>query len=107
MITFGIVILLAAAQAAAPQASMSSMRAPNIQVPAHLPVANLHPGLDGQDTMLALKNGSVFAIRTWNLESGVLHYRNAFGGHNSISTDLIDMERSSKLNADRKMATFR
>ena len=104
MLTIGLVVLLAAAQAA-PQEFAASMRVPNVQLPANLPLANLHPG-PGPDTLLALRNGSVIALRSWRVEGAILHYQNVFDGRNSILVEMIDMERSKKLNADRQVPNF-
>ncbi len=94
--TLGLLLLLAAP-------AQNSLAAPNIQVPPHLPVANLPPGLMGPDVQLALKNGSILALRTYRFEGDMVHYRNVFGGISSVPLSHVDMERSKKLNADRLM----
>ncbi len=64
-------------------------------------MANVPPGLEGQDTLLVVRSGSILALRHFHIEGEVIHYRNVFGGENTIAMSQVDLERTQKLNADR------
>lgn len=98
LITMSLLLMLGGvpAQTAGTQAP-AAQAAPAAQ----LPLANLPPGLEGPDIQIAVKSGSILAIRFYRIEGDLLHYKNVFGGHNTIAVSILDMERTQKLNADR------
>ena len=71
--------------------------------PAHLPLANLPPRQLPPDTLLAFRNGSIFAVRSYRIEGRSIHYTTNYGAQNQAALDALDLERSRRLNADRQM----
>jgi hypothetical protein len=53
------------------------------------------------DTILQLKNGSMYGLRDYWLSAGRLYYLTNYGGQNSVSLSEIDFEKTTQLNADR------
>lgn len=74
-----------------------------VPAPASLSLANLPPGLEGKDTLLAVRGGSILAIRSYRIEGDRLVYRNVMGGENTMALASVDMERTQRLNTDRKV----
>jgi len=52
-------------------------------------------------TLLALEDGSEFALTQYWLEGHELHYVTTYGGRNSLPVERIDLERTVRDNADR------
>jgi hypothetical protein len=53
------------------------------------------------DTILQLKNGSMYGLRDYWLSDGRLYYLTNYGGQNSVALSEIDFEKTNQLNADR------
>lgn len=53
------------------------------------------------DTILQLKNGSMYGLRDYWIMDERLYYVTNYGGQNSVLLSQIDFEKSSELNADR------
>ena len=71
--------------------------------PRHLPLANLPPRQQQPDTLLVFKNGSIFAVRSYRIENGSIHYTTNYGARNQVALAALDPERTRQLNADRQM----
>jgi hypothetical protein len=56
------------------------------------------------ETLLYLKNGSVFAVATYTVSDGELHYATAYGERNDLAVDLIDLQKTIEANAERGVA---
>ena len=55
--------------------------------PAHLPLANLPPRQLQPDTLLAFRNGSIFAVRSYRIEGRSIHYTTNYGAQNQAALD--------------------
>ncbi len=88
-------------QQSARPAQTRGTSAPPPPPPTDLPLANLAPSLEGPDIQIAFKSGSILAIRSYRLEGDSVHYKNNFGGENTVPLSALNMERTQKLNADR------
>jgi hypothetical protein len=53
------------------------------------------------DTILQLKNGSMYGLRDYWLSDGRLYYLTNYGGQNSVPLAEIDFAKTNQLNADR------
>jgi hypothetical protein len=53
------------------------------------------------DTILQLKNGSMYGLRDYWLTGGRLYYLTNYGGQNSVPLSDIDFAKTNQLNADR------
>jgi hypothetical protein len=53
------------------------------------------------DTILQLKNGSMYGLRDYWLADGRLNYLTNYGGQNAVSLAEIDFEKTNQLNAER------
>ena len=51
--------------------------------------------------LLYLKDGSVFAVPRYTVSDGKLNYVTVYGGDNSISLDLLDLQKTIEANAQR------
>jgi len=56
------------------------------------------------ETLLYLKDGTVFAIATYTVSDGQLHYVTAYGEKNDVLVDLIDLQKTIEANAQRGVA---
>lgn len=56
------------------------------------------------ETLLYLKDGSVFAVATYAVSDGELHYATAYGEKNDVAVDLIDLQKTIEANAERGVA---
>lgn len=56
------------------------------------------------ETLLYLKSGSVFAVATYTVSDGELHYATAYGERNDVAVDLIDLQKTIEANAERGVA---
>lgn len=84
----------------------------------YTPVLNPYPLTEAEDlgaagtgtaqarteTLLYLKDGSVFAVATYTVSDGELHYATAYGEKNDIAVDLIDLQKTIEANAERGVA---
>lgn len=53
--------------------------------------------------LIAYRNRSMYAALTWWLEGNTLHYVTTQNTHNQASLDLIDVDKTIKLNQDRNV----
>ena len=53
--------------------------------------------------LIAYRNRSMYAAISWWMEGDTLHYVTTQNTHNQTSLDLIDLERTTKLNQDRNV----
>jgi len=78
----------------------------------YTPLPNVSPsveylpesGGDGemlQEVLLYLKDGSVFAVASYTVSGGKLHYVTRYGGENDIDVDLLDLQKTVDANAAR------
>lgn len=56
------------------------------------------------DTLLYLKDGSVFAVASYTVSDGRLHYVTSYGERNDVSVDLLDLQTTIEANAARGVA---
>ena len=56
------------------------------------------------DTLLQLKDGSMYGLTAYWVEGGELHYVTNYGGANAIPLDRIDLAKTVQLNASRGQA---
>jgi len=56
------------------------------------------------ETLLYLKDGSVFAVATYTVADGVLHYVTSYGEKNDLLIDLLDLQKTIEANAARGVA---
>jgi hypothetical protein len=56
------------------------------------------------ETLLYLKDGTVFAVATYTVSDGQLHYLTAYGEKNDVLVDLIDLQKTIEANAQRGVA---
>lgn len=56
------------------------------------------------ETLLYLKDGSVFAVATYTVSDGELHYATAYGEKNDVAVDLLDLQKTIEANAERGVA---
>lgn len=54
-----------------------------------------------QVTQLVLKEGFIFGLTDYWVEGNTLHYVTAYGRQNAVDLDLVDLEKTIKLNSDR------
>ncbi len=71
--------------------------------PAHLPLANLPPRQLPPETLLAFRNGSILAVRSYRIEGRSIHYTTNYGAQNQAALDALDLEPSRRLNEDRQV----
>jgi hypothetical protein len=57
-----------------------------------------------KDVLLYLKDGSVFAVFSYTVSDGELHYVTSYGEKNDIPVDLIDLKKTIEANAARGVA---
>jgi hypothetical protein len=67
------------------------------------PSSSLSPELRN-DTLLYLKDGSVFAVASYTVSDGDLHYVTAYDQRNDVSVDLLDLQKTIDANAARGVA---
>ena len=53
------------------------------------------------ETLLYLKDGSVFAVASYTVSNGKLQYATAYGEQNDIDLDLLDLQKTIDANATR------
>jgi hypothetical protein len=53
--------------------------------------------------LIAYRNRSMYAALTWWVEGNTLHYVTTQNTHNQASLDLIDLEKTTRLNQDRNI----
>jgi hypothetical protein len=53
------------------------------------------------DTILQLKDGSMYGLRDYWIADGRLHYVTSYGGQNSVPLAQIDVAKSNQLNSER------
>jgi hypothetical protein len=51
--------------------------------------------------LIAYRNRSIYAALTWWLEGNTLHYVTTQNTHNQAALDLIDLDKTIRLNQDR------
>jgi hypothetical protein len=56
------------------------------------------------DVLLYLKDGSVFAVSSYAVSDGELHYVTSYGEKNDIPVDLLDLKKTIEANAARGVA---
>lgn len=56
------------------------------------------------ETLLYLKDGSVFAVAGYTVSDGRLHYVTAYGERNDVAVDLLDVQKTITANAARGVA---
>jgi hypothetical protein len=56
------------------------------------------------DVLLYLKDGSVFAVSSYTVSDGELHYVTSYGEKNDIPVDLFDLKKTIETNAARGVA---
>jgi hypothetical protein len=56
------------------------------------------------ETLLYLKDGTVFAVASYTVSDGELHYATAYGETNDVLVDLIDLHNTIEANAERGVA---
>ena len=56
------------------------------------------------ETLLYLKDGTVFAVASYTVSDGQLHYATAYGEKNDVLVDLIDLHKTIEANAERGVA---
>ncbi len=56
------------------------------------------------ETLLYLKDGSVFAVASYTVSAGRLRYVTAYGDHNDVAVDDLDVQRTIQANAARGVA---
>lgn len=56
------------------------------------------------ETLLYLKDGSVFAVSSYTVTNGLLHYVTAYGEQNDLLVDLLDLRKTIETNAARGVA---
>jgi hypothetical protein len=56
------------------------------------------------ETLLYLKDGSVFAVASYTVSDGHLRYVTAYGEKNDIAVDLLDLRKTIEANAERGVA---
>jgi hypothetical protein len=87
----------------------------------YTPLLNPYPSLDSSspedstaasganvgmrnETLLYLKEGSVFAVASYTVSGGRLHYLTAYGDRNDVAVDQIDLRKTIEANAARGVA---
>ena len=74
------------------------------------PLPNMFPPEDNlpesggqlrQQILLYLNDGSVFAVASYTVSDGKLHYVTTYGGQNDIDLDLLDLQKTIDANAAR------
>ena len=53
---------------------------------------------------IALKDGWVYTASDYGVERGTLHYITTQGTHSQVSLDLVDREKSARLNSGREFS---
>jgi hypothetical protein len=53
---------------------------------------------------IALKDGWVYTASDYGVERGTLHYITTQGKHSQVSLDLVDREKSARLNSGREFS---
>ena len=75
---------------------------------AGLPGEDLTAGSVGaqlqSETLLYLKDGSVFAVASYTVADGVLHYVTSYAEKNDVLIDLLDLQKTIEANAARGVA---
>jgi len=56
------------------------------------------------ETLLYLQDGSVFAVASYTVSDGRLHYVTAYGERNDVAVDLLDLQKTITANAARGVA---
>jgi hypothetical protein len=56
------------------------------------------------EVILYLKDGSVFAVASYTVSNGLLHYVTAYGEKNDVSADRLDLHKTIEANAARGVA---
>jgi hypothetical protein len=56
------------------------------------------------ETLLYLKDGTVFAVASYTVSEGQLHYATAYGEKSDVLVDLIDVQTTIEANAERGVA---
>jgi hypothetical protein len=56
------------------------------------------------ETLLYLRDGTVFAVASYTVSDGELHYATAYGETNDVLVDLIDLHNTIEANAERGVA---
>jgi hypothetical protein len=56
------------------------------------------------ETLLYLKDGTVFAVASYTVSDGQLHYVTSYGEKNYFSVDLLDLRKTIEENAQRGVA---
>jgi hypothetical protein len=56
------------------------------------------------ETLLYLKDGTVFAVSSYTVSDGQLHYLTAYGEKNYFSLELLDLQKTIETNAERGVA---
>jgi hypothetical protein len=56
------------------------------------------------ETLLYLNDGSVFAVSSYTVANGVLHYVTSYGEKNDLLVDLLDLRKTIEANAARGVA---
>jgi hypothetical protein len=72
-----------------------------------LPAENLSAGVGARvrnEILIYLKDGSVFAVASYTVSDGQLHYLTDYGDKNDLSVDLLDLQRTVEMNAQRGVA---
>jgi hypothetical protein len=56
------------------------------------------------DTLLYLKDGTVFAVASYTVSDGELHYLTSYGERNYFSVEMLDLQKTIEANAQRGVA---
>ena len=56
------------------------------------------------ETLLYLTDGSVFAVSSYTVSEGLLHYATVYGEQNDIAVDRLDLKKTIEANAARGVA---
>ncbi len=67
------------------------------------PQAPVGPDTTQPLTLLVFKNHSIYAVTDYWVEGDQLHYVTSYGAHNTVPLDQLDVEFSTKLNAERNI----
>lgn len=68
---------------------------------------NASSSVSGQlrnEVLLYLQDGSVFAVASYTVSDGSLHYLTAYGEKNDLAVDLLDLQKTIEQNATRGVA---
>jgi hypothetical protein len=74
-------------------------------LPAHdLAAAGAESAAMRSEILLYLKDGSVFAVASYTVSDGRLHYVTAYGDRNDIAVEEMDVQKTIQANAARGVA---